>query len=79
MVKLSQESTCGSIPSGSALGEPSLFENYITLDELLTLLRHQYSKHTVYRWVQRCDMPHKRIRGRLWFPKLDVEKWLERT
>ena len=59
--------------------EASLFENLITFDELLELLKHQYSKYTVYRWVQCKGMPHKRIRGKLWFPKRDVLSWLERS
>ena len=56
-----------------------LFENLITLDELLELMKHQYSKHTVYRWVSRHGMPHKKIRKKLWFPKDQVVCWLERT
>jgi len=56
----------------------SFFENLVTLEELLTLFRHQYSKYTVYRWVQRYGMPHKRIRGKLWFPRAEVIQWLER-
>lgn len=56
-----------------------LFENCITMSELLLMLRGQYSIHTVYRWVQRDGMPHKRIRGKLWFPKAEVIQWLERS
>ena len=56
-----------------------VFENLITLNELLEMLRHQYSRYTIYRWVQRSGMPHKRIRGRLWFPKTEVIQWLERS
>ena len=56
-----------------------VFEKLITMDELLTMLRHQYSRYTVYRWVQRDGMPHKRIRGKLWFPKAEVIQWLERS
>lgn len=59
--------------------ENSLFENLITFDELLSLLKHQYSRHTVYRWVQRKGMPHKRIMGKLWFPVPHVFEWLERS
>ncbi|NBT58101.1 DNA-binding protein [bacterium] len=57
----------------------SLFENLITMDDLLELLRHQYSRYTIYRWVERYEMPHKRIRGKLWFPKTEVIQWLERS
>ncbi len=56
-----------------------LFDNLITMDQLLALLKHQYKKRTVYKWVQQCGMPHKRIRGRLWFPKGEVIQWLERS
>lgn len=56
-----------------------VFENLITMEELLTMLRHQYSRYTVYRWVERYGCPHKRIRGKLWFPKAEVIQWLERS
>ncbi|MBY0369700.1 helix-turn-helix domain-containing protein [bacterium] len=49
------------------------------MEELLTMLKHQYSVHTVYRWVQRYGMPHKRIKGKLWFPRSEVIQWLERS
>ena len=55
----------------------SLFENLITFEELLALLKNQYSKHTIYKWV-RQGMPHKRIRGKLWFTKESL-LWLERS
>jgi excisionase family DNA binding protein len=56
-----------------------IFENLLTIEELLTMLRHQYSKYTIYRWVQQYEMPHKRIRGKLWFPKNEVIEWLDRS
>jgi excisionase family DNA binding protein len=60
--------------------EPTpFFENLLTLEELLVLMRQQYSRYTIYRWVQRYGMPHKRIRGKLWFPKTEVIQWLERS
>ena len=54
-----------------------LFDNLITMDELLVALRHNFSKHTVYKWVQK-GMPTRRIGGKLWFPKKDTLLWLER-
>ena len=54
------------------------FESMLTMDELLKMLKHQYSRRTVYKWVLE-GMPSKKIRGRLWFPKLEVTTWLERT
>ena len=65
------------IPSARSGGQ--FFENLITMEELLTMLKHQYSVHTVYRWVQRYEMPHRRIRGKLWFPRSEVIQWLERS
>lgn len=59
--------------------QKTLFENLMTFDELLAMLKHQYSKHTIYRWVNRERMPHRKIRGKLWFPKDLVEVWLERS
>ena len=56
-----------------------IFDNLMTMQELLSMLKEQYSRHTVYRWVQQLDMPHKRIRGRLWFPKTEAIQWLERS
>lgn len=55
------------------------FENMLTMEELLTMLKHQYSVHTIYRWVQQYGMPHKRIGGKLWFPRTEVIRWLERS
>jgi hypothetical protein len=49
--------------------QPRLFDNLITMEELLCMLKHQYAKTTVYKWVQRENTPHKRIRGKLWFPR----------
>lgn len=57
----------------------SVFDNLLTMEELLTMLRHQYSVYTIYRWVQRQGMPHRRIKGKLWFPKTEVIQWLERS
>ena len=60
--------------------KPSLFfENLLTMQELLSMLKGQYSIYTVYRWVSRDGMPCVRIKGRLWFPKAEVIKWLERS
>ncbi len=57
----------------------TFLDDMLTMDELLKLLKNQYSKHTIYRWVQREGMPHKRIKGKLWFPKSNVCLWLERS
>jgi predicted DNA-binding transcriptional regulator AlpA len=52
-----------------------LFDNLISMKQLLEMFKHEYSKHTIYRWVQQYSMPHKRISGKLWFPKTDVIRW----
>lgn len=59
--------------------ENTFFDNLITMDELLRILKYQYSKQSIYKWVQRKNMPHKRIRGRLWFPQGEVFLWLEKS
>lgn len=55
-----------------------LFDNLVRLDELLAHLKHAYSRKTVYCWVGE-KMPHKKIKGKLWFSLREVEEWLERT
>lgn len=55
-----------------------IFDNLITFNELLEMLKRQYSKKTIYKWVSQ-GMPHKKIKGKLWFPKNDVVLWLERS
>ena len=51
------------------------FENLLTIDELLACLKYQYSKSTVYHWVGE-GIPHFKIRGKLWFNKEEIFKWL---
>lgn len=57
---------------------PLVFENLLTMGELLTILKHQYSVRTIYKWVQYHGMPHRRIRGKLWFPATEVNEWLRK-
>jgi len=56
----------------------SFFDNLITMDELMAMLKHQYCRRTIYRWISH-GMPYKRIRSRYWFPKDEVILWLERN
>lgn len=70
----SQCDTCG-----TGVVTSVLFENLITFDELLVLLKGQYSKKTIYRWIRMENFPAKKMRGRYWFPLADVELWLERS
>lgn len=44
----------------------TIFDNLITMDELLAMLKHQYCRRTIYRWISQ-GMPCKRIRSRFWF------------
>ncbi len=55
------------------------FDDLLTMTELLELLKNQYSKHTIYRWIQRENMPHIKIKGKLWFSKKNVSVWLQRS
>ena len=54
------------------------FDNLITMRELLELFKLQYSRKSIYRWVSRHGFPHRRIMGKLWFPKSEVLLWVSR-
>ena len=54
----------------------TFFDNLLTMEELLALFKNQYSKYTVYKWVQHDNMPCRKIKGKLWFPKQEVYQWL---
>jgi len=56
----------------------TLFDSLITMDELMAMLKHQYCRRTIYRWIGQ-GMPYKRIRSRYWFPKNEVILWIERS
>jgi len=67
------------IKNGSEAEKVStLFDNLMTMDELMAMLKHQYCRRTIYRWIGQ-GMPNKRIRSRFWFPKNEVILWLERN
>lgn len=51
------------------------FENHLTIDEFVKLMRGRYTKHTIYRWVGQ-GLPNKRLSGRLWFPKKEAIEWV---
>ena len=69
----------GVIKDGSEANKTStIFDNLITMDELLAMLKHQYCRRTIYRWISQ-GMPYKRIRSRYWFPKDEVILWIERS
>ncbi len=60
-------------------GQSEFFDNFITLDELLALLKHRYSRSTIGRWRRKLGMPCVRLNnGRLWFSKTEIFQWLER-
>jgi hypothetical protein len=56
----------------------TLFDNLMTMDELMAILKHQYCRRTIYRWISQ-GMPYKRIRSRYWFPRDEVILWIERS
>lgn len=72
-------------PSKSALiaKADALFENLVTLPELQVLAakwlrRPKVEKSTVYSWIQQ-GIPHKKIRGALYFPPDGAATWLQRS
>ncbi len=55
-----------------------LFENLVTLPELVKRLPAGFTSHAVYKWVK-AGLPHEKIRGRLLFDPREVALWLKRT
>ena len=59
-----------------------LFDNFVTVGELLSLLekwfRRPYTAKTVYNWVSQ-GMPHEKIRGRIFVSPEEVATWLRRS
>lgn len=49
----------------------------MTVDELAEEL--QISNTTIYTMVRRNEIPHKKIRGRILFHRITIEKWLSNT
>lgn len=70
--------TCNQGQAKPENGWAPLFENLKTLEEFLELTRHQYKRQSIYKWVSQEGMPHKKIRGKLWFPP-EALTWLERS
>ena len=60
------------------LANSQLFDNLLSMEELLVVLRHQYSRATIYRWKQQ-GMPCVRLKGKLWFPKDEIFLWMKRS
>jgi predicted DNA-binding transcriptional regulator AlpA len=54
---------------------PPLFENFITLEELLAYLKGRFAKGTIYNWVHGKRFPNHRMRGRLYFVVDEVDQW----
>jgi len=75
---LARKDTIGVLKAAEANQVSMLFENMLTMEELLLMLKHQYCRRTVYRWIAQ-GMPHMRIRSKLWFPKDEVTFWLQRS
>ena len=55
----------------------NFFNDLLTMEELLALLKNQYSKYTVYRWIQKEQMPHIKIKGKLWFSQKEICSWIQ--
>jgi len=75
---LARKDSIGVLKATEANQVSTLFDNLMTMDELMAMLKHQYCRRTIYRWINQ-GMPCKRIRSRFWFPKNEVILWLERT
>lgn len=66
-------------PTETLASQPrKLFDNLISLKELLAELNHEFKQNTVYHWVQQ-GIPNRKIRGRLWFDRDEARAWLERS
>ena len=57
----------------------SFFDNLVTIEEFIALSRGNITSQTVYRWLRRKGMPHKRIGRKIWIPLKEVELWLKRS
>ena len=55
----------------------NFFNDLLTMEELLALLKNQYSKYTVYRWIQKKEIPHIKIKGKLWFSQKEICAWIK--
>jgi hypothetical protein len=56
-----------------------LFDNLVTLEELLAALDGRYTKATVYDWIHREGAPKRKIRGRLFFEPGEFALWMKRS
>lgn len=56
-----------------------LFENLVTLDELIAAMDGKFTKATIYTWINRDGFPKRKIRGRLFFDPSDVALWMKRS
>lgn len=56
----------------------SFFDNLITMEELLALLRNNWSRKSIYAWIEKEGMPAIKLMGKWCFPKTEVLLWLER-
>ena len=48
---LARKDTIGVLKAAEANQVSMLFENMLTMEELLLMLKHQYCRRTVYRWI----------------------------
>ena len=50
-------------------------EKWLTVEEICTYL--QVGKDTIYKWIDRRDMPAHRVGRRWMFQKSDVDTWIK--
>lgn len=60
------------------MGAKRLFENRMTIDQLVEYLDGYATKATVYKWVSAEGMPKLKIGKRLSFDADEVRDWLTR-
>lgn len=56
-----------------------IFDNLLSVDELVESLGGRVSKRSIYRWVEREGLPVRRLGGRLYFNPESVVQWMEKT
>ncbi len=52
-------------------------DHWYNLEELCSYLPDKPSKNTVYGWVQRRRIPHKKKFKKLYFIKSEIDEWLK--
>ena len=61
----------------SSANMTTLFDNLMTMNELMDKTKHQFSRNAIYQFVRR-GMPFKKIKRKLWFPP-EALHWILRS